>query len=666
MFAPAVRWLSIATLTTACVGVRVPPPPPIASLEDLRVENAAALVEASRDAAVPTRIRAVRAMGRIGTRSYIPALVAAADPGEPAAVREEALFALGLIGSGRKADRSEAAVAAVRRALDDRRVAVATAAVEAFGRLARVADAHELLPSLRHRRPEVRREAALALFRLRFLAVWRGDTETAPPLPAAATEGLLAAFLDEDVEVRRAAVVSFSRYPHRGDPEMAALARALGDPDEWVRLFAVRALGRAEDADVAASLDRVTADPSPRVRTEALLAAEARGVMTERLEALTRDPSFHVRAAAMRALRREEGERARLALEAGLEDPSVTVRTAALEALAVAAPLDDALDRLGRGLASADWRMRLAAIRGSAGLGEPGVELVRRGATDPDGRVRAAALAAWPGDPGTEPTFLRALADDDLAVRATAAEAIAGVPGTEALARIAACLDRSLGPEWVELRETLALTLGGRQDARALLERLATDPAASVRTRAREGLSALGVSDPHLPVHAGDPPSPSPFLERIPVTRARVRLETERGDITLELFPEDAPLHVASFLELISGRFYDGLIWHRVVSNFVVQGGDPAGSGWGGPGYTLRDEINRRRYGRGTLGMPKAGKDTGGCQLFLTHVPTPHLDGLYTVFGRVVEGLDVLDRLEVGDRILRARQLQVSPARRSR
>ena len=111
---------------------------------------------------------------------------------------------------------------------------------------------------------------------------------------------------------------------------------------------------------------------------------------------------------------------------------------------------------------------------------------------------------------------------------------------------------------------------------------------------------------------------------------------------------------MASFVKLVRDGFYDGLIWHRVVSNFVIQGGDPRGDGWGGAGYTLRDEINTERYVRGTVGMPKAGKDTGGGQIFITHVPTPHLDGNYTIFGRVVSGMDVVDRIEVGDRIVRA------------
>jgi peptidyl-prolyl cis-trans isomerase B (cyclophilin B) len=112
----------------------------------------------------------------------------------------------------------------------------------------------------------------------------------------------------------------------------------------------------------------------------------------------------------------------------------------------------------------------------------------------------------------------------------------------------------------------------------------------------------------------------------------------------------------------VSSGLYDGSTWHRVVSDFVIQGGDPRGSGWGDAGFSLRDEINPLRFKRGAVGMSNAGKDTGGCQLFITPVPAPHLDGRYTVFGRVTRGLDVVDRIEPGDRILKARVVAVTVA----
>ncbi|HXE56929.1 MAG TPA: peptidylprolyl isomerase, partial [Gemmatimonadales bacterium] len=129
-----------------------------------------------------------------------------------------------------------------------------------------------------------------------------------------------------------------------------------------------------------------------------------------------------------------------------------------------------------------------------------------------------------------------------------------------------------------------------------------------------------------------------------------VFVETEgRGTLELELYGPDAPLTVANFLRLVDRRFFDGRQWHRVVPNFVMQTGDPRGDGWGGPGGAIRDEINRRRYDARTVGMALSGPDTGSSQWFITLSPQPHLDGTYTVFGRVVGNQAPLARIAQGD-----------------
>ncbi len=112
-------------------------------------------------------------------------------------------------------------------------------------------------------------------------------------------------------------------------------------------------------------------------------------------------------------------------------------------------------------------------------------------------------------------------------------------------------------------------------------------------------------------------------------------METEKGTIILELFPNEAPGTVANFEKLANSEFYDGLTFHRVIPNFVIQGGDPNGNGTGGPGYTIKCETegNPHKHGTGALSMAHAGKDTGGSQFFITHSPQPHLDGVHTVFG---------------------------------
>jgi peptidyl-prolyl cis-trans isomerase B (cyclophilin B) len=128
-------------------------------------------------------------------------------------------------------------------------------------------------------------------------------------------------------------------------------------------------------------------------------------------------------------------------------------------------------------------------------------------------------------------------------------------------------------------------------------------------------------------------------------------IDTDRGVIEVELFEKDAPGTVANFVKLAQKGFYDGLTFHRVVPNFVIQGGCPKGTGTGGPGWTIKCETanNPRKHARGALSMAHAGKDTGGSQFFITHRPTPHLDGVHTVFGQVTKGLEVVDAIRVGD-----------------
>jgi len=132
----------------------------------------------------------------------------------------------------------------------------------------------------------------------------------------------------------------------------------------------------------------------------------------------------------------------------------------------------------------------------------------------------------------------------------------------------------------------------------------------------------------------------------------RATLRTTRGDITLEFFVADAPLTVDNFVTLARQGYFNGTRFHRVIPNFVAQDGDPSGTGSGTPGTSIRDEINRHRYERGAVGMALSGPDTGGSQYFLTITPQPHLDGGYTVFARVIHGLDAMDQLLFGDRLL--------------
>jgi peptidyl-prolyl cis-trans isomerase B (cyclophilin B) len=132
-------------------------------------------------------------------------------------------------------------------------------------------------------------------------------------------------------------------------------------------------------------------------------------------------------------------------------------------------------------------------------------------------------------------------------------------------------------------------------------------------------------------------------------------IETEKGSIEIELFPVHAPKTVNNFVFLARDGFYDGVGFHRVIADFMIQGGDPTGSGRGGPGYRFEDEFegNPLRHERGVISMANAGPGTNGSQFFITHGPQPHLDGRHTVFGKVSKGLDVVDAIEQGDSMIK-------------
>src|SRR5258708_47984 len=134
--------------------------------------------------------------------------------------------------------------------------------------------------------------------------------------------------------------------------------------------------------------------------------------------------------------------------------------------------------------------------------------------------------------------------------------------------------------------------------------------------------------------------------------KPRVAIELESGTVELELYPDVAPQHVASFLDLIGKGFYDGLIFHRVVPGFVVQGGCPKGTGTGGPGYTIPAEFNQNKHLRGSLAMARSQHpDSAGSQFYITYGAQPHLDNNYTVFGKVTSGMEHVDRIRQGDKM---------------
>ncbi len=264
----------------------------------------------------------------------------------------------------------------------------------------------------------------------------------------------------------------------------------------------------------------------------------------------------------------------------------------------------------------------------------------------------------------------RSCQDPDFVVAATAAGLLANYPDSLSVGALADLWNRARGPERYELRRAVIKGLAGMAKAsvdslpassRAACDRLLQEgfdsPDLRVRLEARAAALATGTVPVALVPAEASLRETLPAVSRspdqppvaVPFKAPRVRCVTDRGEFVITLDGRPAPNTCAVFLDLMDRGFYDGLTYHRVVPDFVIQGGDPRGDGWGGPGYTIRSEWSRAPFVRGTVGIAHDGKDTGGSQFFITQSPQPHLNGRYTVFGRVTKGMDVVDRIEVGD-----------------
>jgi cyclophilin family peptidyl-prolyl cis-trans isomerase/HEAT repeat protein len=215
---------------------------------------------------------------------------------------------------------------------------------------------------------------------------------------------------------------------------------------------------------------------------------------------------------------------------------------------------------------------------------------------------------------------------------------------------------RLSAPDDAEAMQNVLAAMGNMSDARFVptLQKALRNPDRAVAAVAAAALERITNESYASRIPVATEPVYTDYdwdtLESIKPDQVAV-LRTNKGTIRLRLLKEDAPFTVLSFVKLVRKKFYDGLTFHRVVPDFVIQGGDPRGDGWGGPGYAIRSEFSMASFTRGAVGIASSGKDTEGCQFFITQVPAPHLDGRYTVFAKVIEGQDVVDRIQIGDTI---------------
>jgi cyclophilin family peptidyl-prolyl cis-trans isomerase/HEAT repeat protein len=632
-------------------------------LEDRRSVGQGELDRYLHDADPGVRRRAALAAGRIGDAALAPSLVELMNDAEPE-VRQMAAFALGLLGDRVAHDRLVAA-------LQDPEAVVRGRAAEALGRIgapgaaaavARLAvdsippgprpltirgdDAGSssdpwlplrlaLFALARLKDPAAAESALLEAGRPRF--DWWVASYVAMRVESPALRPVLAAAVGSS-DPRSRALAARGLGALKDTMAVDLLGPLLRDTDQGVVVQTVRALGATGDARATALVAPLVSSKNAVLVWEALRALAALPPdrnLRATVAALVGDERPWIRAAALPVLARLDREEFALVLSGLDPDPVWWVRSALAGALAATGD-------------EVSVRVLLGALK------------------DPDPRVLPAVLEALRTARGPDAldTLRRQLAHDDFAVRAAAAEGIAALKATGQSAALAAAYERGGDDADPDARVAALDALAVQNDAaawQAVRAAAESDRARVVRSRAAALLRAAGKEAPAPGPHAVERPSSdyrevmAPYDPRpgVLLYTPRARVHTSQGVIEIHLNVVEAPLASEAFLDLARQGFYDGLTFHRVVPDFVVQGGDPRGDGSGGPGYTLRDEPGQRPYGRGAVGLALAGKDTGGSQFFITLSPQPHLDGNYTLFGWVAEGMDVADKIRPGDTIER-------------
>jgi len=646
-----------------------PPPPPVVVPKRGRTPPAPPapppvgdLVALVADADPRIRRRAGLAIGRVGLPDGVAPLTGLLSDTD-AEVRQAAAFALGLIGD-------VSAAAGLSQALTDTAPLVRGRAAEALGLIG----AKDSAPAV----------GALAAEYARHTAVTgrAPDDETWPAPPEAeafklaifalvrlgAWDPLAAALLDGGRPVTRWWPAAYALQRINDPRAQPALAQLVSGPGKHTVAFAVRGLGSLKDASAGPALLPMLDGKRPLEVTVAAIRALGQigfGDAGEPLVRIAGDPKAdpNLRLEAVSALGSLKATAALPVVQDLITDPWPVLRIAALHASAAIDPETFVVI-----LASLDpdphWTVRSALAGILATLpADIGVERLRAMLADEDKRVLPAVLRGLVRFKVADAPdlLLSRVKELDFSVRAAVSELIGQVKpqgGADALreAYKVAASDVAYSARTAALE---ALASYGGAEANHTLKAALKDPEWAVRMRAAELLDKLDPAGDHRRVMR---PAPGAVAARFddktlvaPDYSPHVFIDTAKGTIEFELAVLDAPQTSRNFVALARKGFFNGLAIHRVVPNFVVQDGDSRGDGTGGPGYTIRDELNERPFLRGSVGMALAGKDTGGSQFFITHSPQPHLDAKYTVFGHVVNGMDVVDRIQEGDVIQRIR-----------
>jgi cyclophilin family peptidyl-prolyl cis-trans isomerase len=629
----------------------------VLALEDTRGADLGKLAELAGNPNAAVRVGVARQVGGLAVDQAAPLLGGLAHDAD-AGVRAAACAASGrLITELAPEDEHRQALAAVLlHALADPAPEVRSAAAWGLG-IARLDGAGGWLTKRLAREPAAGVRAAI------LSELWR--------VPGKEWIATAAKRLgDTDAEVRFAAAWSLARS---GAPAAAdALRRAAGDTDPAVRVAAMSAPRRGSPVDLWDAAVTGASDADPRVREASLdaLAAmmeKAPGshvlppAVVDRVERLVGSPDPLLVQERLLAVRLAGAAGCCATELARVVDGDATwIAGEALAALGREGA-KEARARVQAWLASTDDRRRRAAVAAATGLPD-GQAMVLPLLHDAKAGVRLASVEALQGLPGDEVTEgLRGrLEDGDGAVRAAAVEALEkrhASPDATVLADLLAREEGAGMPDAAAaLVRALAASLPGDAAARGALESAERRGDPVVARQAWAALHAHGEPGPPPPVNTGHDPAYYRKVEAWAGEPHWLEVVTVRGTMVVALDVAGAPLDAYRVAALAEQHSYDGLTFHRVVPDFVVQGGDPRGDGWGGPGWSLRDELTLEPYRAGTVGLATSGPDTAGSQFFVTLTAQPHLTGRYPLLGRLTAGLDVARRIRPGDTILRVEE----------
>ena len=465
------------------------------------------------------------------------------------------------------------------------------------------------------------------------------------------------------------------------EPQTVSLATKFLHPEYnyQTRLGAAHLLARARNMDISGHEDVIIGsalyDKSSFVRMASTLAlknSKQNNVLTALTEKIIKDPDYRVRISAIRAIRGADSQRIKPVLMNSLLDTNTQVAVVAAQTLAPLLTPEHGQNLIGEPLKDLHWRVRAIVLGGMLAADSKNMPLINKmqEAYDTTKNVyeKAHLLTAMGNSPLTfERLVTETFGTSHKVISTAGIDALGNMRGLtdfpdelkDAYARMLkdACLTGDIAMIGIASNVLINPDYGFKEMYDSI-DFLYVAKDKLTLPKDNEGIQSLQVAidffeereKGSIVSNEYNHPIDWDFVKTID-SQGNVLITTSKGIVEIELMVDDAPGSVANFVSLAKDKYFDGKNFHRVVPNFVAQGGCNRGDGWGGEDYSIRSEFAPLHYKEGYIGMASAGKDTEGTQWFITHSPTPHLDGRYTIFARVTKGMDVVHRLEMGDEI---------------